>query len=143
MGRGGIYYRKTLSPSRSSHEHSASDDNSGVALVPNALRGVGPMIEIESGDITAMVDSSSADLLQELNEKKQKIRIAPIVVVLAILSAIWQKRLFFFMPSMRCWNALTAHFMKQQHSSLTVPVAGTLLRQARFTRKNITPALRA
>jgi hypothetical protein len=84
MGRGGVYYRKTLSPSDSSRSHT---QNGGETNPPdaNSQRGVGPMVEIESGDVTAMVDSSSAELLQELNEKKRKIRIAPVIIILAVL----------------------------------------------------------
>jgi len=46
------------------------------------------MVEIESGDVTAMVDSSSAELLQEIDEKKKKLRFGPIVTILAILCAL-------------------------------------------------------
>ena len=83
MGRGGVYYRKTLSPSDSSRSHTQTDGETNPDA--NSQRGVGPMVEIESGDVTAMVDSSSAELLQELNEKKRKIRIAPVIIILAVL----------------------------------------------------------
>lgn len=88
MGRGGVYYRKTLSPSRS--ERLPLQDAS--ALSPTSSLGrvkttVGPMIEIESGSVAAMQDSSSAELLQELDEKKRKIRLGPIVAVFALVAA--------------------------------------------------------
>src|SRR4051812_30396921 len=56
MGRGGLYYRKTL-PSSGGRQPQFHNE---PAALPSQ-RGVGPMIEIESGDITAMVDSSSAE----------------------------------------------------------------------------------
>jgi len=88
MGRGGIYYRKTLSPSAGSGSQLPQYNDSEP--IPNYAesRGVGPMIEIESGDVTAMVDSSSTELLHELDEKKKKLRFGPIVTILAVLGAV-------------------------------------------------------
>jgi len=45
------------------------------------------MVEIESGSVTTMQDSSSTELLQELDEKKRKIRVGPIVAVFALVAA--------------------------------------------------------
>lgn len=88
MGRGGIYYRKTLSSSSGSrhplHDPSASTPISS----PSRLEAsVGPMVEIESGSVAAMQDSSSSELLQELDEKKKKIRLGPIVAGFALVAA--------------------------------------------------------
>lgn len=84
MGRGGVYYRKTLSPSRGSRSQPQPGGEPNFAV--SSQRGVGPMVEIESSGVAAMNDSSSAELLQELNEKKRKIRIGPWIVILAVLS---------------------------------------------------------
>jgi len=84
MGRGGIYYRKTLPSGRSRAR--------GDGVVPDFDHspggGQGPpviMEGIESGDVSQMSDSSSAELLRELDEKKKIIRLGPIVVILSSL----------------------------------------------------------
>lgn len=79
MGVGGLYYRKTL-PSGSidgnqkSHTPELSQSNDEI--------GHEPLIEIESEHITRMVDSSSADLVAEMNEKRKMVRIWPFILSL-------------------------------------------------------------
>jgi hypothetical protein len=78
MGRGGIYFRQTLPsssgsdsrkiPSEASEEQSSSID----------------FKEIESGNVSQMVDSSSSALLEEINSKSQKPLIWPWVLGLGI-----------------------------------------------------------
>lgn len=67
VGTGGLYYRKTLSSnspaSNSSYPESFSREISNTQPV---------MEEIESDSVTKMVDSSSAELLEELNQKHKK-----------------------------------------------------------------------
>src|SRR2546423_12877110 len=60
MGRGGIYYRKTLSPAGTAQPGHNVGRRRGSLEEYNEVRGVGPMIEIDSGNVNAMVDSSSA-----------------------------------------------------------------------------------
>jgi hypothetical protein len=48
-----------------------------------------PLTEIESADASQMVDSSSADLLAELNEKRKKIRLWPFVTVGSSVLVLW------------------------------------------------------
>ncbi|MCS5596723.1 MAG: DUF4236 domain-containing protein [Alphaproteobacteria bacterium] len=87
MGRGGLYYRKTLSkntPSQNSQhvgqtpKAPISDD---IALNPEYEN----YQEIESGDIRQMADSSSAELLAEFDKKRKKKRLWPWVTALSIL----------------------------------------------------------
>lgn len=88
MGRGGIYYRKTFSRP-SGRELSLSPRETPQPIEDyGADRGVGPMVEIESGNVNEMVDSSSVELLRELDEKKRKIRLGPIVIVLTVICSI-------------------------------------------------------
>ena len=92
MGRGGLYYRTTLSPKpQSSGSSSASSEDHGKAYpqVPSNTHDPqipsythDPLHNIDSGDISGMVDSSSKDLIEELNEKRQKIRSWPLVSLL-------------------------------------------------------------
>lgn len=71
MGRGGIYFRSTIpgpnsrrTPSRVQEEQSSSIE----------------FQEIESGSVSKMVDSSSAELLEEINSKAKKPLIWPWVL---------------------------------------------------------------
>lgn len=83
IGRGGLYYRKTL-PSKTSnnqlaHNKSGPQQNH-IEIEHESLN------EIESGDLNKMVDSSSADLVAEMNEKRKKTRIWPFVAVSGLLA---------------------------------------------------------
>lgn len=87
MGRGGIYYRKTLSHPAGSKplpRARAPEPSSDSAFA----QSVGPMEEIESGNVADMVDSSSAELLQELDEKKRKFRMGPVFAVVGLVAAL-------------------------------------------------------
>jgi hypothetical protein len=70
MGRHGLYYRATI----------PSDAPSPYAPSPISLPTLTPtptthddLTEIESADVTQIVDSSSSDLLAELNNKRTKV----------------------------------------------------------------------
>lgn len=86
MGRGGLYYRKTLpscSSERSQPSHSPELQQNHTEIDHEPLK------EIESAHITQMVDSSSADLVTEMNEKRKKVRIWPFIAVIgAILTFV-------------------------------------------------------
>src|SRR4029077_15353448 len=72
MGRGGIYFRRTI-PS--------SDSRRTPSLVPQEQSQVPEeqssidFKEIESGSVSQMVDSSSAAILDEINSKSRKMLI--------------------------------------------------------------------
>jgi len=69
MGRGGIYFRQTLPGSQNSHE---------VPLrIPNNQSSDVDFVEIDSGSVSPMVDSSSSALLEEINSKSQKMLVWP------------------------------------------------------------------
>jgi len=93
MGRDGLYFRQSLS---SPNRQSASGHGSSVPqLAPrwnsgsdSAFATVGPLQEIESASVAQMVDTSSADLLREMNDKRRKVRIAPIAVILSCMGAL-------------------------------------------------------
>ena len=82
MGRGGLYYRKTL-PSGSSERNRPL--HSPELQQIHTETDHEPLKEIESAHITQMVDSSSADLVAEMNEKRKKIRIWPFIAVIGTI----------------------------------------------------------
>ena len=88
MGRHGIYYRSTIPVvprSRTPQRQRLSDpeipSNSQEALQ-----------EIESADVSQIVDSSSEDLLREINEKRQKVRLWPWTLVGTALLLLFAAR---------------------------------------------------
>jgi len=83
MGRGGLYYRATLPPSSSSRNSPAQPPAPISPEIPPGTHA--PLEEIESADVSKIVDSSSRELLDELNKKRAKARLWPIV---AIVSAV-------------------------------------------------------
>lgn len=82
MGRGGLYYRKTL-PSGSTGRNQTP--NSQELQQSNTEIEHEPLREIESAHITQMVDSSSADLVAEMNDNRKKVRIWPFIAVLGVI----------------------------------------------------------
>lgn len=84
MGRGGVYYRKTL-PNLANNEKppARESSNSGDPIPVGPTHG--PMQTIDSGDVTKMVDSDSAELLKEISTKHQKMRLWPAVLAAGIV----------------------------------------------------------
>lgn len=74
VGRGGLYYRATLPSGARNPVSSPVLQPSAYQQpsVPQTVPGVGPMVAIESADVSAMQDSSSAELLNELNGKVRR-----------------------------------------------------------------------
>lgn len=79
MGRGGLYYRATLPPSSSSRNLPSHPALSSDPLIPPGTHE--PLREIESAHTSQIVDSSSRELLDELNRKRAKMRLWPIVAI--------------------------------------------------------------
>jgi hypothetical protein len=88
MGRGGLYFRQTL----------PSSSNAGRRSVPVEQSSNINFDEIESGSVSQMVDSSSAELLAEINSKSKKPLIWPWVLgfsvcllaaVVAVNAPLW------------------------------------------------------
>ena len=92
MGRGGLYYRATL-PSTTQRQKGGTNFQDSKAdresySAPEYQSGGIVMEEIDSGDIGNIVDSSSKSLINEINEKKQKVRIVPFFLIIGIIAAI-------------------------------------------------------
>lgn len=79
MGLGGLYYRSTLAPKASGESNFPQVVASDAPKIPYGTHA--PLQEIESSDVSGMVDSSSEELLAELNEKRRKIRYWPAYAV--------------------------------------------------------------
>ena len=79
MGRGGLYYRATLPPSSSLRNPSVQQRSPISPEIPPGTHA--QLEEIESADVSKIVDSSSRELLDELNRKRAKGRLWPIVAV--------------------------------------------------------------
>lgn len=78
MGRGGLYFRTSL-PSFSNQNQEALPPE--VAPTSSGIE----MQEIESGSTLEMVDSSSADLLAEINGKAKKLKLWPVATACSSL----------------------------------------------------------
>jgi len=95
MGRDGLYYRQTL--------HSARQTTEPVPLgtqrsTPQQPTNVDDLQEISGASAIGMVDSSAAQLLQELNRVKRRMDLCPIV---GLVGAILSVRLAFL--SLQSW----------------------------------------
>lgn len=83
MGRGGLYYRATLPPSASPRNPPSQPPAPVVPEMPPGTHA--PLEEIESADVSKIVDSSSRELLDELNRKRAKARLWPVVAIVSIV----------------------------------------------------------
>jgi len=93
MGRGGLYFRKSLNVPGGRAASRSQAPNSlprhGEPSSPEVPLGtVGPLQDIESGAVQEMVDASSAELLREMNDKKRKMRILPVAIALSIVGIL-------------------------------------------------------
>ncbi|MDV6318701.1 DUF4236 domain-containing protein [Chromohalobacter sp. HP20-39] len=86
LGRGGLYYRKTLlAKPRKRPANTVSDRNDPKPRHPPANDTHDSLQEIDSGNITEMVDSTSEDLVEELNYKRKKARVWPYAAICGVL----------------------------------------------------------
>jgi len=119
IGRGGLYYRKSLSPPGGA----AATKPAAPQLLPAAaepshpevpLGTVDPLQAFESGSVQEMVDGSNAELLREMNEKMRKVRLLPGMITLSIIGTLlllagrmpsWLIVLFGAVAIAFCWFA--------------------------------------
>src|SRR5690349_8170946 len=91
MGTGGLYYRRTLpswgnSPAAAPHRQPAP---ASPYRQPSAPAGtLGHVRAIDSADAATMVDTNSAALLAEINQKQRKWPIFPLVLALGVLCTV-------------------------------------------------------
>lgn len=80
MGRGGLYYRKTLSNRPAAQKDSINNPEKDYISDVD-------MKEIESGSVSNMQDSSSVELLTEIQSKTSKMRIWPLCLFVGLFIA--------------------------------------------------------
>src|SRR5580704_13100305 len=76
MGRGGLYYRATLPSSNSGRAHPDREESDPAELTTEN----GRFQQLEAGTASNMVDSSSAQLLDEINGKAKRATLWPIAL---------------------------------------------------------------
>ncbi len=82
MGRDGLYYRATLPSSKPSRRQTMQPDLLPSLQIPQGTHA--PLEEIESADVSQIVDSSSRELLDELNRKRAKTRLWPVTAIVSV-----------------------------------------------------------
>lgn len=85
MGRGGLYYRQTLSSPTSRTPHF---DQPNVAVSVEHRNTHGPMNAVGSGCVTDMVDTNSTSLLSEIDQKRKCIVWWPSVLITSLILGI-------------------------------------------------------
>ena len=82
LGRGGFYYRQTISPRAPQYREG---DNRPQATHQDRSWTYGPMTPIEFGSVTDMVDSNSSDLLNEIKQKRARFTWWPICLTATLV----------------------------------------------------------
>ncbi len=82
MGRGGLYFRKSLNSPNQRARLPSSEPHVPPAAPPDST---GALQDIDSGSVLEMVDASRSELLQELNEKRKKTRLLPVTITLSVI----------------------------------------------------------
>ena len=82
MGRGGLYYRQSLTPGKSHYAPSTPTPQ------PAPLHTAGNTEAIKSSPAAAVTDSSATELLKELNRVKKRPDRFPIVIILGAAAII-------------------------------------------------------
>lgn len=85
MGAGGVYYRATLPKAKTSNANYSNLTETSEVTPAIPLGTHDPLEEIDSVDVSQIVDSSSKELLEELNKKRQKMRSWPSAAILSLL----------------------------------------------------------
>ena len=84
MGRGGLYYRQTLStPGQLSQPQQPSQPHYDLPTERPSTHG--PMTEVGSGCVTEMVDTNSAALLAEIERKRKRVVWWPFMLICALI----------------------------------------------------------
>lgn len=83
LGRGGLYYRATLPTA--SNVVLPEPVAPAVSQLPADSGTHAPLEEIESAHVLQLVDSSSREILDELNKKRTRVRLWPAVAVFGMI----------------------------------------------------------
>lgn len=88
MGRNGVYYRAALPSVKSRGSKVSENDISHIQPSPQYEEDQLLFQEIESGDISLIVDASSQDLVQEINQKFKRLPFWPLALLLAFIPSV-------------------------------------------------------
>jgi hypothetical protein len=87
VGRGGLYYRATIPTAQPASTPQTPPVPTPLSnLAPQ--QSLGPMVAVESAPVSAMQDTSSAELLSELNSKASRPSYWPWAAIVSLL-ALW------------------------------------------------------
>lgn len=75
-GRGGVYYRATIGQAGQRNRPQSLRPVGAPSLPSRRFEGGVEMIEVASGDVLAMRDESFSELLDEINKKRQQLRMS-------------------------------------------------------------------
>jgi hypothetical protein len=88
MGRNGLYYRATL-PSGNKSSKRSRPVHSSQPIQPSAPQdSTVEMKDIESVDVLQLQDSSSAELLAEINSKHKKFQLRLLAIILSVIALV-------------------------------------------------------
>src|ERR1700674_1786319 len=115
LGTSGVYYRQSLSPGDSARPTSVSPT---LLLERRATHE--PLRELESADVSALIDSSSDELLAELKAKRLRSRLWPLVLSLGLvlMLGIFAIRLSAWLQAAAACTVIWATWAAWQHDLL-------------------------
>lgn len=114
MGRGGIYYRATIPTGRSNSQSPSVTEPEQFPQIPVETHT--PLVEIESAHVSQLIDTSSQELLGELNHKRSKMISWPLVTGTALFLIMlandanwptWAMTLLIVTGALGIWAAYT------------------------------------
>jgi hypothetical protein len=89
MGRGGVYFRQTLSPRHTVQTIPRSQPIAPMAPPTAPIRAMEPpLAPIESASVVELVDGSADDLIRDINDKRRRLPLFPFIAVLGCLGLI-------------------------------------------------------
>jgi hypothetical protein len=107
-GRNGFYYRQRID-TPGPHSHSQ------VHWQPNVQSSTSGSHVIQTADVSRLVETSSTDILQQINARSQQIRYAPFVLIATLAATVLVFLLINF-----CANTLTARFVHDHELANTI-----------------------
>ncbi len=87
MGRGGLYYRASLSKPANTPRMPNSPESTAPHLPPSGTDVI--MLDVDSGETGRIVDASSRALVEELQAKRCLARYAPAAIVLGLVACLY------------------------------------------------------
>lgn len=88
MGRGGLYYRAALGKKQTRRAFQAQAPATRQTGQPYIPQEELHFQDIESGDVAIIVDSSSQEVVNEINSKRKKIPFWPLSILLVFIPAV-------------------------------------------------------